>query len=340
MPCYFHRQFKVLLVLPVLCFANFAVLLLPVQTAEGQVHGSGVSAASLFDTVVNLPADSATFSQNSIGGVAGETAQLNINAGSTFGFFFDANSGTEVNFFSGDDYDSLTATDGEVNVVGGTITEIYAYDSQVNVSGGNVSDIYPYDSQVNVSGGNISGLHVEGSQINFSGGSVRTILASRGSVVNIDGGAVEFLLNVGHSNINGGDIGSLDGLGAVLDIRGGNFATDGVSGFYDGTIVNLFGKEFFIDGVPYANGDPIVFTDEFFTLSGTWEDGTSFAFDVEEVFDIVLPVDPTVGSAGYLAPRMQFGFGSTLNLTVVPEPSSAAFIALASVIGSVRRRRG
>lgn len=334
MPCYFHRQFKVLFVL---CFANFAVLLLPVQTAEGQVHGSGVSAAALFDTVVNLPDDSATFSQNSIGGVAGETAQLNVRPGSTFGSLlgsgFDAYPGTEINFTGGTtNHDFFSATGSEINLIGG---DIY---SSLSVG----------DSQVNVSGGRIHrDISVSDSQVNISGGSVGVLFANLRSVINIDGGAVSNLLTTGNSstiNINGGSFDGLESGRGVFNIRGGNFSTDPrfLNQFYDGSTVNLIGTEFFIDGVPYTDGDSLVVTDEFFTLSGTWEDGTSFVFDVEEVVDYTFPAVPPVGGAGHLAPLMlfDFGFGSTLNVTVVPEPSSAAFIALAYVLGSVRRRRG
>jgi len=73
-----------------------AIAVLTPTVAVAQVFDPGPSDPTLFDTVINLPADQSDIS-GSIGGVAGQTTQLNVVDGGSVGGDFRANSGSEVN---------------------------------------------------------------------------------------------------------------------------------------------------------------------------------------------------------------------------------------------------
>ena len=98
-----NQALRVSLLSLVSCLCISALLMSP---ALAQVNGPGPSPSSLFDTVLNLPGDEAVITGvdgnanvdgESIGGVPGQTTQLNVSDGGNVGAFFDANSDSEVN---------------------------------------------------------------------------------------------------------------------------------------------------------------------------------------------------------------------------------------------------
>ena len=127
-------------------------LLLPAST-YAQVFNLGPSASNLFNTVINIPPDTAVTS-------AGISTQVNLYENGSLVGDFHANAGSEI------------------NVSGGTIgphpTRLYANSG----------------SEVNISGGRITNLNANsGSVVNFLGGgdSNSQITASSGSVLNVFG---------------------------------------------------------------------------------------------------------------------------------------------------------
>ena len=186
-----------------------------------QVNGPGPSPASSFDTVLNLPGDEDVITgalSESIGGVEGQTTQLNVSDGGEVGSSFDANSGSEVNISGGTVGGSFDANSGsEVNISGGTVvasrsfnSEFRVFDSEVNIRGGMIGAIEGFlGSVLNISGGTVSGFDVNaGSVVNFSGGTVVALVrVESGGVLNISGGTVDAIVNVesgGVLNISGG----------------------------------------------------------------------------------------------------------------------------------------
>lgn len=108
------------------CLAISALLISP---ALAQVNGPGLSPSNQFDTVINLPGDEhiiagtgPLFPPESIGGVPGETTQLNVSTDGVVGVSFEARFGSEV------------------NIGGGTVGRLFAAqsNSEVNISGGTI----------------------------------------------------------------------------------------------------------------------------------------------------------------------------------------------------------
>ncbi len=162
--------------------AILAIAVIHAPSVNAQVNGLGPSDPALFDTVINLPPDPDIDSVESIGGVIGQTIQLNVMDGGTVGQFFRANTGSEVNISGGDVEGNFFSSSG----------------SEVNISGGNIggSSGAFSGSVVNISGGNVGGSFIAflGSEINISGGSIgRGFDGRSGSDIELLGG--EFKLN-------------------------------------------------------------------------------------------------------------------------------------------------
>ncbi len=168
-----------------------SVATLLTSPALAQVNGPGPSPANLFDVVLNLPDDETIVTgvyHESIGGVTGQTIQLNVNDDGFLSLFFNAESGSEVNINGGYVARGFDAHSGsEVNISGGTVKNGFnaLAGSAVNISGGvNFSGAY-LDSSFNAS---------DGSVVKISGGSFGAWFeANAGSDVELIGG--EFRLN-------------------------------------------------------------------------------------------------------------------------------------------------
>ena len=219
-----------------------------ISPALAQVNGSGPSPSSDFDTVLNLPEDQ--FSLNEpIGGVAGETVQINVSSSGRVSSPF-AGFGSEVNVdggtlelpFSAENGSEVNVSDGRVGFFTDDVFEAHT-GSEVNISGGRIDgNIFALSgSSMNISGGDFDGSFDAffGSLVNISGGSFgstfgfdpRSFNAFSGSEVNISGGIFSdgFDANFGSMvSISGGTFGSefLASRGSMVSISGGNFGSD------------------------------------------------------------------------------------------------------------------
>ena len=204
------------------------------------------------------------------------------------------------------------------SISGGTVGVRFEANSGsvVNISGGTVGNSFTAEarSEVNISGGTVGDRFTAEfrSVVNISGGALGNFSgALSGSVVNISGGTV-------------GD--AFDALsGSVVNISGG---TVGDAFFaFSGSEVNLLGSEFFLDGELLDTlifDEPFTISDRDVTLSGTLEDGSLFSFGLNSSF---------VGFEDF------FAEDATLTVTAVPEPASAAVVALGGIALLTRRRR-
>jgi len=181
------------------------ISVLLISPALAQVNGPGESPANLFDTVLNLPGDEAVITGinlESIGGVPGQTIQLNLTDGGAIGNFFDARLGGEVNISGGMIGFNIDADPGsELNISGGSFDGLIVLDEGVaNISGGNLGGpiIAESGSTVDISGGEIgfvgsvsrffgSFTAEPGSAVNISGGTFGAGFSTRGSVELIGG---------------------------------------------------------------------------------------------------------------------------------------------------------
>ena len=245
------------------------------STASAQVFDSGPSSSALFTNVINSPSD---VLPDSVGGVNGETVQVNVANNGSVNDFFTVLVGGELNISGGIVGDFVSAETGtEVNISGGTVGGPFgALGGEVNISGGIVGDDFfvGEDSTVNVSGGVVGNFldTATGSVLNISGGSIGDLIfAFAGSEVNISGGSVGILFEARTDS--------------VINISGGSVG----DGFFaeNGSDVNLFGSDFAIDGVLI---DDLVASEAFTvlnrnaTLSGVLADGSEFSFDLNPAF--------------------------------------------------------
>ena len=180
------RLFTVLIVFS--CFS---------ATGSAQVFDSGPSDPALFTEVFNLPGD--VLPSNSVGGVAGETTQVNIA-------------------FDGSVDGSLRVEGSEVNINGATVGDINAVNgSELNISSGFVGRLVILSGSV----ANVSGIVSDFSRI------------GRDGVINLSGGGLGSDLRVedgGVLNIRSGSVGrGIDVQnGGTLNIFGSDFTLDGV----------------------------------------------------------------------------------------------------------------
>jgi len=231
---------------------------------------------------------------------AREGSTVNVSGGS-FPDGFDAREGSLVNISGGSFAGGFDVRDGStLNITGGSIgrDSLVSLGSTVNVSGGSIGDDFDAitDSTVNISGGTIGDdfsasngrVPGSGSTVNISGGSVGDRFSVRfGSTVNISGGTVadDFAVSGGFSNANisGGSVGNrfIAHNGSTVNISGGAIG-DGFQAL-DGSVVNMSGGQFRLDGVLINGletaGDNLGFNlPDNSVLSGTLADGTPFAF--------------------------------------------------------------
>ncbi|MEO0514749.1 MAG: PEP-CTERM sorting domain-containing protein [Planctomycetota bacterium] len=230
--------------------------------------------------------------------------------------------GGELPFF-------FSVVDSTLNVAGGVIgQEISISRGTVNISGGTTRG-FIFGEQIKVFRGGI---------LNQTAGQVRDAAAYEGGVVNVTGGVSQgvsslFAREGGEVNISGGSLTFnpgqnvlLAGEGGVVNIRGGQLG-DGVHAEAGGTL-NLFGLSFAINGVLIEElvlDTAFVVSDRDVELSGVLENGDSFSFSLNSN-RIELGTD-------------YFDEGSTLSVTLVPEPAALPILALATWFAAFRRKR-
>lgn len=202
-------------------------------------------ASGQFTHVINIPPDPVP-ANDRIGGVVGETTQLNV---------FDT--GVLPSGF-------LVAFGGELNVYSGTVGDNLLIDhgGVVNINGGHIGDFV---------------LPLPGSELNISGGTFTDIIQADNAVLNITGGDLGGILvatNNSVLNISGSDVGG-DLITNTLSVESGSvanlFVTDAVLG--DGTPLDL---EFGVTTVLDSRG---------MVLEGHFADGSAFIFHLDDVFD-------------------------------------------------------
>ena len=153
----YHRQTEGISMnskLVYVCLAVFVSFFFS-TTVFSDVFTPGPSESDLFTTVINVNSTE-TFSPNNIGGVAGETTQLNLEDGGELNGLFNVNEGGELNFRGGSSPGFLTANAGsEVNFFGGSFFLFAAEDgSVVNYFGGGIGNLGAVAGTVNLFGSN------------------------------------------------------------------------------------------------------------------------------------------------------------------------------------------
>jgi len=318
------------------CLLGLLGLALFASPVAAQVNGPGPSDPALFDTVINVPPDPNIGDNQSIGGVTGQTTQLNLTDGGSVGRSFDVNSGSEV------------------NISGGTTLIFSASDSEVNISGGSVARAFAIDDTVmNITGGSHGALFgaSQGGEVNISGGSVGSINPTFGGEFNISGGIVGDLSNANSGsavNISGGIVGGRFEArsGSEVNISGGSVG----AGFEasPGSDVELLGGEFNLNGAPFTGSTITLSADDVFT--GTLTDGSVFSFsprDSDELNGVTLTptalplLDPTPMVVNTSLPARPSGLRAGQTLTLQDGGQLSNFEAVGATLniegGSLQR---
>ena len=275
------------------------------------------------------------------GGELGENfsvveATLNVEQG-IVGDGFEAHD-SNVNI-SGGEFERVFFSQSDVVFSGGLVTRpVRAFsDTNIDVVGGNVaSTIELFESTLNVNSGSVSGIDATDNSIaNINGGTVvNGVTVAEDSIFNLNAGEVSgtFFNAFGEVNFNGGTFSSTrSSFGGTVNIFGGSF--EGEFDALNNSAINLFGSEFFLDGVlldTFDIGESLVITDRNRLLSGLLADGSEFEFELNDSFS---------NNEGDF-----FASGSTLTLTLlesnaVPEPSGTVVLALAGLTLLQRRKR-
>lgn len=258
--------------------------------ARAQVFSSGPDDPSLFTTVINLPPDPDIGGSDAIGGIVGETTQLNVSDGGSVGGSFNANSGSEV------------------NISGGSVGHFFraALGSDVELIGGefrlNGSDYLGSSISLNV-GDVFTGTLADGSAFIFSDSrdtlDVVTLavpptplapadLTPRVVSTAVVGGPSGLRAGQTLTVQDGGSLGdNFAAVGATLHVKGGsvvNISGGSLGGYlraYSGSEINLFGTEFLLGGEPITGltlGEAYTVSDRGVTISGVLGDGSAFGF--------------------------------------------------------------
>ena len=273
-----------------------------------------------FTTVLNVPPDPAPDQ-------IGSDTQLNLFEGGALPDLFHAgapdgsSSNVQVNIIGGSVGKGFGASRGStVNISGGSVGDgMFADNSTIVLTGGSVGYRFTVSySGVTISGGSVGDLFRVwwGSNVNITGGLFGDFFtASRGSGVTISGGSIDDRFTAGGASF--------------VTISGGTFGDS--FGAYRSSEISLFGREFFLDGLPLEElthpGDSLILESrDGRQLSGTFLDGNSFEFDLNE---------SATGTEDYFDPE------ATLRLTLaVPEPAALplmAFTTMCARVVAVRR---
>ncbi|MDA8563770.1 hypothetical protein N9L06_04885 [Mariniblastus sp.] len=184
-------------------------------------------------------------------------AVINLNGGSiAVGTTFSAAefpNGVELNI-----NDGVVGLDFEIN------------NSTINIAGGEVAlgaidlaeGVNNFSNTVTVTGGDVGGFfQLRGnSTLEILGGNVESFGTLTNASATVNGGAFTFMDNNGELNLISGDVGTFRAL--------------------PNSVVNIFGTDFAIDGVPITGltlNTPSVVFERDMTLSGTLSDGSTFS---------------------------------------------------------------
>ena len=210
-------------------------------------------------------------------------------------------------------------------------TNFLAVGAELNIDGGTVGAIEVVGTQVRVTGGTIvGGFKVyRGSEVYIAGGALdKGFSAYAGSVVRVSAGTFGRGFGANSDSvveIFGGSFseGFTADTGSLVNIFGGN--TPDFFAKQD-ALVNLFGRDFKIDGVPVAGlslGEAFVIAERDVVLSGVLADGTPFDFDLSA----------SVASARWPFEALpKVDALAIITVTLVPEPGAIALL-LVVVVG-------
>ena len=183
-----------------------------------------------------------------------------------------------------------------------------AHNSVVQINGGYFEhDVQIYNSaNVTITGGTLNGslLLLESATGHITGGTMGDLSVQGSASVTMTAG------------INEGNI-FLSGHSASIAVSGGQFAQNSLWELVDTVTLTLTGTAFTLNGAPVGAG-PITATSG--TLSGTLEDGSSF------------------DDINFLRRSESFGLG-TIQLNIIPEPSTFALASLGGLALLRRKRR-
>lgn len=180
--------------------------------------------------------------------------------------------------------------------------------------GGDAGDI-----QLNLSAGaSLDAFTINGGgELNLLGGSLGTFSVNQGGVVNVTEGAL-----TGSANVNNG---------GELNIAGGSL--DGLIISEPGGELNLFGTDFSLNSAPIEGltiGSTLTIDTRGVDLEGTLADGSPFRLPLNGTFVAEADFFPT-GSPAFP--------GSTVTVTLVPEPGAVALLGAGGLLLGLRRPR-
>jgi hypothetical protein len=226
--------------------------------------------------------------------------------------------GATANLYEGGELAHINAHEGSIlNIYGGEVTPGSSFFGQVNMFGGTIREYAGFgaSSIVNIHEGLVSGGVTILGTMNLHGGAVGGGSDIRaGATVNVVGGLLGSSVTAfgGEVNLLAGSIGDHFGLTslAAMNIRATTALLNGapIPGLNPGETVT----------VPQRGN---------FELSGQLVDGSPFSFQLNDVY------------APWLQENVDlFEQGSTVNVTLVPEPAGVALAALGFAAGGMMRR--
>ncbi|QEG36909.1 hypothetical protein Pr1d_42490 [Bythopirellula goksoeyrii] len=269
------------------------------NVANGGIVGNLFDAGKTNGTSTNIEV-------NVIGGVVGDGfdayggSTVNISGGSV-GEDFDAHRNSVVNISGGNvGQDFRALYESEVNITGGSVgRRLLVYGGgTVNLMGGSIGDRSEAPGgTLNISGGTVGYqfLGGEGSVVNISGGELgESSYAFYLSTFNISGGLVKRNFSVVNSstvNVSGGVIES--GF-YVSSLSPAHFSGGSIADGFEksaGSLLTIEGADYSVDGVPIQDLVEVGSSLQYdlpagAVLSGTFADGTPFAFSSLEGDDI------------------------------------------------------
>jgi hypothetical protein len=292
--------------------------------------GDQIADGSLILSRVTVPSADPIFhfvqNASTLGGLR-RGQHLTLQDGGVLRNRFNAETGSTVLIEDGSVGNFFEASGARVIVNDGTVGESFdaMYGSVVSIYGGEIAANFDAlnGSIVEILSGHVGpyfNAHA-GSRVMISGGTFeKAFEALQGSSVIIRGGEFAERFYVRNES--------------TVTIAGGNFGDNFRA--YDGSIINFRGTEFQLDGVPIEGlvaGTPLKITDRDVTLSGLIADGSPFSFELGSTdYDQIWRPFPI--------PYDFFSPGSTLCVTLVPEPRLTPLVMIIFVIKSraVNRR--
>ncbi len=259
---------------------------------------------------------------------------LSVGPRGALGESFSVAPGGTLNVRGGSVASGLEAVKGKITLTNGSIGSVAALlGSEVVVSAGTMGALELVGgSTARITGGSVYELNALNSDATIFGGRVDRLILRSGSTANV-GGTTRFLAGVyGDASLRiagGTNQGVAVDSGGRVEILGGVFEK-GLSATV-GSEVSLLAKSFALDGVPINDLPPGASRDLTGIrgiLTGLFADNTPFEFRLG------VPCDRGC-NVGFVA----MGATVTIAVLAVPEPTTAATMAVALSVALLRKRR-